>query len=252
MSTVTRRRAVQGLLNLFHEPSYLEIGVNEGATFTKVKARRKVAVDPVFLFDVPEAAAADPASEFHEVTSDEYFGTIVDPSERFDVIYLDGLHTFEQTLRDFTNAVHHLAPNGAIVVDDVCPVSYLASLPDRDNYFKVRNFLDVTDKSWMGDVYRLVFFVETFYQHMSYATIADNHGQAVIWRERRQEVPLRTVRETGELSFEDFVLGQEHMCRIPYSEILDRVSPWVGRQPEITAPAKPEHAPRRWRRASRG
>jgi hypothetical protein len=261
-STVSRNRAVQGLLNLFADPSYLEIGVNEGATFTKVKASRKVAVDPVFLFDVREAGAADPASEFHEITSDDYFGRVVDPDERFDVIYLDGLHTFEQTLRDFTNAVHHLSPKGVILIDDVCPVSYLASLPDRDNYFTVRNFLEVTDKSWMGDVYRLVFFVETFYQHMSYATIADNHGQAVIWRERRSEVPLRTVRGTGELTFEEFVLGQEHMRLMPYDEILERIRPSVGskegrpkkaaRPAEVTAPDRPGRGQRRWRRAHKG
>lgn len=252
LSTVTRKRAVQGLLKLFPEPSYLEIGVNEGATFTKVKARRKVAVDPAFLFDVPEAAAAHPGSEFHEITSDEYFGTVVDPDERFDVIYLDGLHTFEQTLRDFTNAVHHLAPHGAIVIDDVCPVSYLASLPDRENYFRVRDFLEVTDKSWMGDVYRLVFFVETFYQHMSYATIADNHGQAVIWRERRTEVPHRMVRDTGELTFEEFVLGRDHMNLMPYRDILARVQGVVGRPTEITTPDRPAPGKRRWRPARGG
>jgi hypothetical protein len=245
---ITRHRAVQGLLKLFPEPSYLEIGVNTGDTFLKVNAPRKVAVDPVFLFDVAAAAAEDAGREFHEITSDEYFGAVVDPSERFDVIYLDGLHTFEQTLRDFTNAVHHLSPRGVILIDDVCPVSYLSSLPDRENYFKVREFLGVTDKSWMGDVYRLVFFIETFYQHMSYATIADNHGQAVVWPGRRAEVPHRTVRETGEISFEDFVLDQDHMRLMPFAEIVAQVERSVLGLAEVTTPDRPERDRRRWGR----
>lgn len=223
MNDVSRHRAVQGLLDLFDQPSYLEIGVNTGATFTKIKAARKVAVDPKFLFDTKAERKREPHASFHEITSDAYFGTVIDPTERFDVIYLDGLHTFEQTLRDFTAALHYLTPTGVILIDDVAPVSYLASLPDRDNYFKVRTHLGVTDKSWMGDVYRLVFFIQTFYQHLSYATIADNHGQAIVWRERRPQVKERLVRETGELSFEQFVLGLDDMNLMPYGEIVEKV-----------------------------
>ena len=80
-------------------------------TFNAIQASRKVAVDPRFRFKVAEARSGDaPEAEFHEVPSDEYFGRIADPDERFHVIFLDGLHTLEQTLRDFTNALEFLAP----------------------------------------------------------------------------------------------------------------------------------------------
>jgi hypothetical protein len=95
----TRDAVLQGLLALFAAPSYLEIGVSKGVTFHRIQARRKVAVDPRFRFDVAAARKENPSASYHEVPSDVYFGTIVDPGERFDVIYLDGLHTAEQTLR---------------------------------------------------------------------------------------------------------------------------------------------------------
>ena len=51
------------------------------------------------------------------------------PDAQFDVIYLDGLHTVEQTLRDLLNALPHLQPQGVIVIDDVRPPTDLAAHP---------------------------------------------------------------------------------------------------------------------------
>jgi hypothetical protein len=82
------------ILALFAEPSNLEIGVNTGETFFAVDAVRKVAVDPRFQFDVDAAREREPRSEFFEVESDVYFGEFIRPDEIFDVIYLDGHHTF--------------------------------------------------------------------------------------------------------------------------------------------------------------
>ena len=79
--------------------SYLEIGVSRGSTFNRVNIARKVAVDPVFRFDT--AADAAPGVAFHRVPSDAFFSRRDPARPRFDLIYLDGLHTFEQTFRDF-------------------------------------------------------------------------------------------------------------------------------------------------------
>lgn len=224
MPHVVRRPAVvRKLLALYDAPRYLEIGVCTGATFDKVEAPRRVAVDPEFRFDHEQAQGDHPGTEYHQTTSDDYFGTIVGEDESFDVIFLDGLHTFEQTLRDLTNALHHLQPRGVIVIDDVTPPTYLASLRDRDNFFAVREWLGLTDQRWMGDVFKLVHFIETFHQGLSYRTISNNHGQAVVWRERRPSIPDRTVGDIDALTFEQFVLAQETLRLAPFHAILNEV-----------------------------
>jgi predicted O-methyltransferase YrrM len=65
---------------------------------------------------------------YHKTISDIYFGELASSDEKFDVIVLDGLHTFEQTLRDLLNSEAYLKPNGVVIIDDVMPNSYQASL----------------------------------------------------------------------------------------------------------------------------
>jgi hypothetical protein len=227
---IRRYEVIQALLDFFDKPRYLEVGVSKGTTFHHVDARFKVAVDPRFQFDwQSEQAARGPRTQYHPVTSDVYFGSIIEPKQEFDVIYLDGLHTFEQTLRDFTNAVDHLADGGVIVVDDVKPSSYHASLPDPRSYQKLRQYVGDERRAWMGDVYKLVWFIDTFYPAMSYATIANNHGQAVVWRERRDPVTERTVTDIGSLSFEAMVLDQGVLQRRPFGDIVAHLEGRIGR-----------------------
>ena len=40
----------------------------------------------------------------YKVTSDEFFETVKSSSANFDLVFVDGLHTSEQAMRDITNA----------------------------------------------------------------------------------------------------------------------------------------------------
>ena len=153
---LSRAAVLNGITALFPEPRYLEIGVSRGDTFFAVQAAQKVAVDPQFAFDVPVAKEKYQNAVFHEVDSDVYFGQIAEQDQKFDVIFIDGMHTFEAALRDFSNSIEFLSQDGVIVIDDVIPNAYYASLPDHRTAVRVRNhrFPDTANRSWMGNVYR--------------------------------------------------------------------------------------------------
>lgn len=200
-----RHEVNQALLDLYPNPSYLEIGVSHGTTFHQIRAHRKVAVDPKFQFDLG-AARGDPSnanSVYHEVASDTYFARLKQKGEMFDVIYLDGLHTFDQTLRDLLNSIDCLKSNGAIIIDDVMPSSYAASLPDWDESIRFRSLIGDSDQSWMGDVYRLIFFIRDYLPTFHYASLRENHGQTILWRGTRPHV--------------DAPLGVEAIARLDYA-----------------------------------
>ena len=228
---ISRPEAIQRLLDLFDAPHYLEIGVDHGDTFKRVRASRKVAVDPKFHFEFPKIVDVDAPEQFHEVTSDVYFGEIVKSDERFDVVFLDGLHITEQTLRDLLNAVMFIRHDGIIVIDDVIPASYHASLADVGDLYRVREFLAKTDsrlesdQAWMGDVYKLAFFVQTFMQQFSYATISDNHGQTIMWRDARKQQDLRhySLEAVGRLEFKDLIKDADTMNLMPLSDITEKI-----------------------------
>ena len=216
-----RHEVCQTVLNLTKRMRYLEIGVNAGLTFKNIDAHLKVAVDPKFLFDTKEAVREDQRCEFHEITSDAYFAK-AEASLKFNVIYLDGLHTVEQTLRDLLNATHFLSDDGVIVIDDVCPTSYAASLKDMEaaNAFKIAT--GERDTNWMGDVYRLIWFVDAFMQQWTYRTVGDNHGQIVMWRACRPAESISSVEleAVGRLTFQEFVEGPKLIRRESMEEIV--------------------------------
>lgn len=219
-----REEVIQKLISLIGAKSYLEVGVNRGETFHAVQCERKVAVDPKFLFDVAQAEQSNKNAVYHPTTSDVFFETSP-KQETFDVIYLDGLHTYDQTLRDLMNAVAKLNAGGVIVVDDVLPSSYVASLPDLTLVERVKAMTGEKDMSWMGDVYRLVFFVESFMQLYSYATVGNNHGQLVMWRASRKAavVGRMTALEVAQAEFYKTVTYREALVVQPMATILSRI-----------------------------
>lgn len=221
-----RFEVLQPLINLFKDPKYLEIGVEGGITFHLVKAAKKIAVDPIFRFDVPEPRITD-SVEYHEVTSDAYFGSLK-RSDKFDVIFVDGLHTNEQTLRDLLNAIEHLSEDGVVVIDDVLPSSYAASLDVQADAEFFRNTVNrerFDGDNWMGPVYRVVYFIATFMQSFRYATITENHGQTILWRSIRPspDGEDRTLESIARLSFIEMLHSMEVMNIMPYADILAEI-----------------------------
>ena len=93
------------LANLNNATSYLEIGVQSGFTFFSVDLPLKVAVDPYFKFN-PLDRKKD-GEYFFQMSSDDFFGGLAGNSPvvqelyaknklAFDIIFIDGLHTYKQ------------------------------------------------------------------------------------------------------------------------------------------------------------
>lgn len=91
-----------------HLASYLEIGTRNKAHMNdQILAKRRASVDP------------DPAAEpEYLMTSDDYFAK---HDEKFDLIFIDGLHTGAQVRRDIDNALAALTPRGVILLHDLNP-----------------------------------------------------------------------------------------------------------------------------------
>jgi hypothetical protein len=218
-----RSEVLNKILELYSRPTYLEIGVDSGTTFFAISAFKKIAVDPAFKFRVPQSTELSDNVVFHSMPSDQFFAT-ASRDQLFDLVFIDGLHTFEQTLRDFVNATYFIKPNGVIVIDDVIPSSYYASISSLELSARVRTATKGIDGDWMGDVYKLVYFIETFFQQYSFATVAENHGQTVVWQRSRaaNAVVDRTVEEIARIDYGQIVLNGPFRLA-PFLKILEEV-----------------------------
>jgi hypothetical protein len=225
-----RHEVIQSFIDLFEKPTYLEIGVDHGQTFNSIRARRKTGVDPKFKFETRNSITGNTLVEFVEATSDAFFATRP-TQDKFNVVFIDGLHRFEQVLRDLLNAMVRLDEKGVIIIDDVIPASYHASLPDLAECFAVRDHFAVHqpnlrgNATWMGDVYRLVFFINNFLQAYSFACVQESLGQLVMWRQPRSAATVGqlTYDEVGRIDFRHTITQRQIYNTKPIAEIVQLV-----------------------------
>jgi Methyltransferase domain len=169
---------VNAFTRLIPNPRYLEIGLWEAGTFRAVNAAEKWGVDPCFRFN--PGGVANPKVHLYEMTSDVFFETQNVPG--IDVAFIDGLHTFNQALRDLLNILCVVPRHGVIILDDVMPTTYVESIGDPGLLNRVRTKTGDPSQSWAGDVYKIVFFIEAYLPLLSFHMVAETHGQLVCWR----------------------------------------------------------------------
>lgn len=217
---------INKIIELMGYKCYLEVGVSKGNTFMSVRADEKTAVDPNFRFNPVEPPYCD-AGIYYQETSDVFFTRRV--NKKYDLIFLDGLHTYSQTLRDFCNAIEILTPKGVIIIDDTYPADIYSAYPNPHVARMVRRI----DKNqpdlkagWHGDVYKVVFTIAEFFPMWSYATIkSGGNPQTFIWRKAR---PVKAFKESIEsisrLDYYDFLENIEYMnISDSYNEILGTI-----------------------------
>jgi hypothetical protein len=130
------------LATTYNLQRYLEVGVQDpNQNFNRIGCAKKRGVDPCKL----GRPINEDALIIH-TTSDEYFNihNEIYPGERYDLIFIDGLHTAEQVKKDFENALGVLSPNGFIVLHDCNPEKEEHTIVPRP---KERGH-------WNGDVYK--------------------------------------------------------------------------------------------------
>ena len=203
---------INDIAKIIDAHSYLEIGVETGLTFNQVKIFQKTAVDPRFLFDYQRDLRTN--LSFHEITSDVFFKKLAEKNEikikLFDLVFIDGLHVFEQVLKDFINSVNHINPGGVIVIDDTVPIDEFSALPSQKDCYRLRiESGRHNDGSWHGDVYKLIYVLSKNEKHKIHiATVTDlSNPKTVVWMEdgdwSRFQIESRLVDKTFDELFEN-------------------------------------------------
>jgi len=150
--------------------SYLEIGVVEGGcdSYPKIACEYKVGVDPV-----------ESQHTTHAMTSDKYFANYKD---KFDIIFVDGLHFAEQVYLDIINSLNILNEGGTIVCHDMNPPSeIMQEIPRRSI-------------GWTGDCWKAWVELRIEEENLSMLVVDTDYGCGIIQRGKQKlleiDVPM--------------------------------------------------------------
>ena len=191
-----RMSIVNLLMSSRPDGRYLEIGCADNQLFDAVLARHKTGVDPA-------------TGGTHRQTSDAFFTE--NPDARFDVIFIDGLHLYDQVRRDVVNALGVLNPGGWIAIHDMLPRDWM------EEHVPL-----ISTSGWTGDGWKVAFELAAS-PDIDFRLIAMDHGIAVL-RPLRQDARLADLR--ADLEPRRFAYLHEHFAHLPVVD-YDVARAWI-------------------------
>ena len=186
---------IQFLINKYDYSTYLEIGCDKNQSFSKIKISHKVGVDPISGGTIRK-------------TSDEFFKS---NKEKFDIIFIDGLHHYEQVIVDINNALSVLNDNGHILVHDCLPRTIAHQAIPRYR------------GSWNGDVWKSIVELRTK-KYLDVFTCEIDFGVGIIQKKVNSNLLELKIDNFKNLKFKDYYhRNKEFMNVISYSEALKKI-----------------------------
>jgi hypothetical protein len=214
------------LLNAIHQYKspdwYLEIGTNTGDSL-RLAHCKSISVDPEFLVD-QNVIGAKPALHVFQQTSDDFFASkfVEFMGIGLDFAFLDGLHLYEYTLRDFANAEKLMDPDGVILIHDVIPISYLASRRDWDRQ---------KTTFWTGDVWKVVEILRTYRPDLDVRVLnAKPSGMAVITKLDPKNTVIDDKMDEIREIYDAKDLDAANLAEVTEMLAIERTVPYMAEQ----------------------
>ena len=161
----------------FSDCRYLEIGCDDNICFNSIPVINKIGVDP------------DRGGNIKD-TSDNFFKN---NKNRFDVIFIDGLHIYEQCRRDVINALKVLDKNGYIFLHDMTPRNWA-----EENVPRLKNTL------WTGDIWKVAIELSKT-KGIDFFVINADMGVGALRKKEENIVYHDDFENLKDLKFKDFL-----------------------------------------------
>ena len=164
--------------------NYLEIGCDDDQLFSKVNIKNKIGVDPVSGGNIRKK-------------SDDFFSSNKD---KFDLVFIDGLHIYEQVKKDILNSLKCLKENGIILVHDCMPDSLSKQAVPR---YKMK---------WNGDVWKAIVDLRQR-EDLEIYTCEIDEGIGIITKRKNTSI-LKLDKPVKKLKFKDYFNNYKEYLRV--------------------------------------
>ena len=175
---------IEYLIKKNNYSDYLEIGCDQDQLFSKIRINNKKGVDPVSGGNIRK-------------TSDDFFQA---NDEMFDIIVIDGLHTYDQVKKDILNSVDCLKENGIILVHDCMPDSLSKQAVPRYRMI------------WNGDVWKAITDLRQK-EDLEIFTCEMDQGIGVIKKNKNSSI-LNLDKPINNLKFKDYYTNYKEYLRV--------------------------------------
>ena len=175
---------IEYLIKKNNYKKYLEIGCDQNQLFSRINIQNKVGVDPASGGNVRE-------------TSDNFFEKNKD---MFDIVFIDGLHIYEQVKKDILNSIKYLNDEGVILIHDCLPDSMAKQAVPR---YKMQ---------WNGDVWKAIVDLRRN-TDLEIFTCEIDQGIGIIKKNKNTSI-LKIDKPIEKLKFEDYYENYKNYMRI--------------------------------------
>ena len=189
-----RFEIIQKIINKNKFTDYLEIGCDQDINFSKINIKNKIGVDPVSGGNI-------------KLTSDDFFKSNI---KMFDCIFIDGLHTYDQAIKDIKNSIKFLVPNGVIILHDCLPNKIWNQIVPR------------IYGHWNGDVWKSIVETRTLQNIDTYTCKAD-HGLGIIINRPNKNILDIKIENFKKLKFRDYYNNHEKYMNIIEVSELEKI-----------------------------
>ncbi len=154
----------QQRLSDFHQwlkpACYLEIGVATGATIKLARPNTiAIGIDPNPVINMPLPKTTQVFSLESDAFFEKYNLSVVTGHTSLDFAFIDGLHQFDQVLRDFINVEKCCRADSVVVLHDCLPLDKVSSESNR------------TTKFWSGDPWKVMAVLQKYRPDLTCFTI---------------------------------------------------------------------------------
>ena len=179
----------------FNDCKYLEIGVDKNLTFDAIPVDDKTGVDPN-------------RGGNQRMTSDKFFENNI---KMFDVIFVDGLHTFDQCRKDIINSLKCLNVGGYLFIHDLIPRNFM------------EEFTPQMGEPWCGDVWKVAHeLIKT--KNIEFSIIVANNGIGILKKLENKVEYFDDYLNLKKLKFNDYLNKNSEINYIKPEEAIKMIN----------------------------